>query len=944
MKALIINYHDITGRKRLEEHLREKIATLQALAEIDREMIVATEPQSILELVCRRAAELVHTPKSALVTRTAGYKDEMEMAVSYGLRDAAHVSAELAHIRQAGLMRFGVLKTRETIALNDITADDHPFMSATTDGEGVCALAIVPLATGEESLGALIVLDTTARQWQPDEIQSLEMLAGQAAIALEKLRLLEVVRSRALHLATLNDIGQAITSSLDLDRVLLTLLDQIRQVTEAEACSVALIDQVSGDLVFRQAVGGVAQTVIGLRLSLGEGLTGWAAQHRQSVLVLDVAADARSYPLRHQDNFVTRDLIAVPLIARDVVTGVIELVNKRRGKFNEDDRRLLESVAAQAAIAIENARLFETEHAGRERLETLYRIGQAINSTLDAAAILDHLIDEAMRATSATHGSALVAHPDQGRFERRSLRGYSPEEADKARTDELPLDHGVNGRAYRLRQVVYIDDVTADPNYHPLIPTTRAELAVPIMRGGQVIGNLDLQSPEVGAFRKVSLDFLQALTDQVAIALENARLFAETQRQMNELTIVSQVALVGAAGRPFDETVARATNALSRLWPEAALGFLFVDERGENLRLHASYLNSTPTENTLDSLSLEQGLTGWAARQCQPLRVGDITKDARYAVSPLEAGRHAGRVAWSVNTRSEMVAPLVVGKQVIGVVNVETPTLDAFSGDDLRLLTTLAGQLAVIFEKARLDAALIEHTALLEQRVLERTAEIRQQQSRTQAILDALGEGVVVTDLQGTIQYMNPAMEQLTGFGSGESLGQTARLWQSGQTPPEVYQDLWHTILAGRTWHGDIVNRHKDGTLYVASLAVAPIATSGSSAEPLPGFVGIQRNITERKHAEAALRESEALYHSLVEVMPQSLCRKDLAGCFTFASAGREISARRSTGDQHRTDLRGRRRAYRARRQTAVCADRQGADPEQRRERQRRPDHVLGCE
>jgi GAF domain-containing protein len=187
-------------------------------------------------------------------------------------------------------------------------------------------------------------------------------------------------------------------------------------------------------------------------------------------------------------------------------------------------------------------------------------------------------------------------------------------------------------------------------------------------------------------------------------------------------------------------------------------------------------------------------LTGWAVRQQQPIRVGDVTKDARY-------------VAWSVNTRSEMVAPLVVGKQVIGVVNVETPSPDAFSGDDLRLLTTLAGQLAVVFEKARLDAALIEHTALLEQRVLERTAEIHRQQTRTQAILDALGEGVVVTDPQGAVQYMNPAMEQMTGFSAPEALGQEAHFWRSEQTLEEVYQEMWATVRAGQTWTGEVVNR-----------------------------------------------------------------------------------------------------------------------------------------
>lgn len=859
---------DITERKRMEVQLREQVATLQALADIDREITAAMEPKGILELVCRHAAELVHAPKSAIVTRTAA--DEMDMPASYGLRDVARVSAEFARVQQAGLMNFDVLKTRGAIVLNEITAGTR-VMPETISAEGVRALAIVPLAAGEELLGALIVFDTTARQWQAADLQILSMLAGQAALALEKLRLLETARSRALHLATLNEIGQAITSSLDLDLVLTTLLEKVRQATNAEACSVALIEKASGDLVFRQAVGGVAYAVIGLRLPPGEGLAGWVAQHRQSVLVTDVASDVRSYQLRDRGNFVTRDLIGVPLIARDVVTGVIELVNKRSGRFGEDDRRLLESVAAQAAIAIENARLFETEHAGREQLETLYRIGQAINSTLDADTILDRLTDEAMRATHATHGSALVARPDRGRFERRSLRGYSPEQTEQAHTDWLPLDRGVNGRAYRSQQAVYVDDVQLDPDYHPLIAETHSELAVPIIRGGQVIGNLDLQSPTVGAFRTVRLDFLQALTDQVAIALENARLFEGTRRQMDEMSIVSQVALVGAAGRPFDETVARATNALSRLWPTASLGFWFVDEGSQSLHLHPAHHGASPLITATVSVPVDQGLTGWAVRERQPIRVGDVAADPRHFLKIPEI-------------RSEMAAPLVVGQRVIGVVDVACPWLDAFSGDDLRLLTTLAGQLATIFEKARLDAELVGHAARLEQRVQERTAEIRREQARTQAILDALGEGVVVTDTRGMIQYMNPAMEQATGYSASESIGQNSRLWQSGQTPVEVYQAMWATVLAGQTWHGEIINRRKDGELYFASFSAAPIPTTSSRAEPIAGFVGIQRDITERKHAEAALRESEALYHSLVEVMPQNLCRKDLAGRFTFAN------------------------------------------------------------
>jgi PAS domain S-box-containing protein len=669
------------------------------------------------------------------------------------------------------------------------------------------------------------------------------MLAGQAALALERLWLLETARTRALRLATLNEIGQAITSSLDLDQVLITLLDKVRLATGAEACSVALIEQASGDLVFRQAVGGVAESVIGLRLSPGQGLAGWVAQHRQSVLVPDAGADARTYSLHDLANFVTRDLVGVPLITRGVVVGVIELVNKRNGRFDEDDRRLLESVAAQAAIAIEHARLFETEHAGRAALATLYRVGQAVNSTLDADTILDLLTDEAMQATHATHGSALVARPDRGCFERRSLRGYSPEQATRALADWLPLDRGVNGRAYRTQQVVYVPDVQTDPDYHPLISETHSELAVPILRGGQVIGNLDLQSPVADAFRDVPLAFLQALTDQVAIALENARLFDETRRRVDEMSIVSQVALVGAAGRPFDETVARATGALTQLWPEASVGFWFIDEAAYELQAHRSYHGAPPEMVAALRIPTSTGLIGWAARERQPVRVGNVQADPRYIII-------------APGTQSVMAAPLVAGDRVIGVVSVDSPRLDAFSGDDLRVLTTLAGQLATIFEKARLDAELAGYAVQLEQRVQERTAEIRREQARTQAILDALGEGVVVTDTQGTIQYMNRAMEQATGYTASESIGHNPRLWKSGQTPQAVYESMWATLLAGQTWRGEIVNRRKNGEFYFASLAAAPIPAAGESHSPLAGLVGVQRDITERKRAEEEMQRA----------------------------------------------------------------------------------------
>jgi signal transduction histidine kinase len=434
----------------------------------------------------------------------------------------------------------------------------------------------------------LAVFDTAPHTWSEDEIQILSLLAGQAAIALVKARLFEAARSRALHLASLNEIGQAIASTLDLDCVLRTLLEHIRQVTDAEACSVALVEPPSqpspvfdggeqgGCLVFRQAVGEVGPAVTGLRLKLGQGIAGWVAAHRQPTLVPDVTSDPRFHSeVDRNTGFITRDLVCVPLIVRDTVTGVLELINKHTGKFNEDEVRLLESVATQAAVAIENARLFQ-----------------------------------------------------------------------------------------------------------------------------------------------------------------------ETRRRLNEMAVVSNVALVGAAGRPFDEAVASAVNALSSLWPDSKIGFLFVDETEQMLRAHPFSQYTQPEAAASLSIPLGQGITGWAARERQPVRVGDTSRDPRSAVAVPDIV-------------SEMVAPMVVGERMIGVVSVVSSQLDAFSGDDLRLLTTLAGQLATIFEKARLDAKLAEHAATLEQQVQERTAQVQAQYARLRAILNSTSDGIIVTDTEGEILQAN---------------------------------------------------------------------------------------------------------------------------------------------------------------------------------------------
>ena len=147
----------------------------------------------------------------------------------------------------------------------------------------------------------------------------------------------------------------------------------------------------------------------------------------------------------------------------------------------------------------------------------------------------------------------------------------------------------------------------------------------------------------------------------------------------------------------------------------------------------------------------------------------------------------------------------------------------------------------------RLHDAVRRHAEELEGRVADRTLQLERERRRTTAILDAAGEGIMFTNLKGSIEYLNAAMEKLTGYSLDEVLGQNSRLWQSGTTPVSLYQKMWNTITRGGIWQGELLNRRKDGTLYDAALTVAPVFDLDGQ---ISGYVGVQRDITQQKELD----------------------------------------------------------------------------------------------
>ncbi len=309
--------------------------------------------------------------------------------------------------------------------------------------------------------------------------------------------------------------------SLDLDRLLHGLAELVRKVIDYQLFAVLLR---SGDssLRMRFAIGYSEDTVRQLRIQIGEGITGEAAETMRTVVVQDVRQDPRY--LMAID--AVRSEIAVPLAARGKLVGVIDLQSTERDGFDEASRSVLELIASRFSLAIEAARLHQATLRQNRVLRTLSRIAQQFTQIL-------HLDDLLKKVASLIRGVipydalTILMLEEDGQV----LKHYFGVRFDqRVQWDNIPIGKGIVGAAAKEKKSILVRDTEQDSRYLAMFEEIRSEAAVPLMVKNEVIGVINLESEEVGAFTPNDLRMLNSLAPQIAIAIENARLYEEVAR------------------------------------------------------------------------------------------------------------------------------------------------------------------------------------------------------------------------------------------------------------------------------------------------------------------------------------------------------------------------------------------------------------------------------
>ena len=423
---------------------------------------------------------------------------------------------------------------------------------------------------------------------------------------------------------------------------------------------------------------------------LGEGLTSILIRTREPLMLVE-DTERRAIAMGAKiAGKPAMSWLGVPLLARGEAIGAIIIQDlEHEHSFDANDLRFMGSVANQVSGAIHNVVLINESKQTALQFETAAEIARDISSSLDLDELLEKAV-ELIRSRFDFYHAAIFLKDLPGEFVMiREATGDAGAQLKRAGHKLGIGSKSVVGFVAGNGEPLIVNDTARDATYYPnpLLPDTRAEAALPLKVGDRIVGVLDVQSKQAYAFSDENLRTLQILADQLAIAVENTELFAETQEHLAQHRLLHHITTTAASGTTLEEALQSAVNGLQVTLGGDRVSILLANREKKELEVRAAVGYASDVFDL--RIPLGSGITGWAAAHRRTLRVNNVLVDTRY-------------IEGSPNTRSEMAIPLLYRSELLGVLNVESEQLGAYAENDEELLGTLGGSLAAIIANARL--------------------------------------------------------------------------------------------------------------------------------------------------------------------------------------------------------------------------------------------------
>jgi PAS domain S-box-containing protein len=719
---------------------------------------------------------------------------------------------------------------------------------AIVDLGGARTILNVALRKDDALLGTLSIYRQEVRPFNDDQIALLQGFAAQAVIAMENARLINEQREALEQQTATTEVLQVINSSPgDLTPVFEAILENAHRLCGVAYGSLQLYD---GARVRAVAVHGLAESHA---QRLRDGYT--PGPNYPSQRLIEGAPFAHISDMAEIDDPLARAAVELsgvrttlfcPLRKDDELLGQIVAARREIRPFSDKEIALLQNFAAQAAIAMENARLLgelrlrtddlteslEYQTATSELLEVISR------SAANIQPVLDTMLASATRLCAARAGTVAVRQGDV--FRRLAVLGYTPEAEQALRSQPVrPGRDTVSGRVLLDRKVVQIADLAADPEF--AVPELvhlddfRTTLGVPLLRDDEPIGAIAVTRNRVEPFTERQIELIRTFADQAVIAMENARLLGELRESLDQQTATSDVlktisrSSVGleAVLHTLVETVARLCRA------DQAYMYRRRDDLHHLVAAHGTsdealgYLRANPFEPN------EGTLSGRVVLQRKTVHIHDVVRDEKYTY---DAPRVAG-------FRTMLGIPLLAQDNMVGVFILTRTQVDPFTDKEIALATGFADQAVIAIENARLFE------------------ELRDRQAELRVTFDNMGDGVAMFDAEPRLAAWNRNFEQIIGLPDAllaerPSYADYLRLLaERGEFGTENVEAELASRLENTDRELRLERTRADGTVIEVR----------RNAVPAGGFVLIYSDVTEQRQAEAEIRAARDAAEAALE-------------------------------------------------------------------------------
>lgn len=351
--------------------LTKEIKEVSTLYNIGVAVGASLELKEVIKTLYKESTRLIDTSNFAIVLYNEATETlEFKLIIDQG-KMARPMSVKLAEDRG---LTGRVLTSQSPLLISDFPVANNASAAAQLrPNQRIRSWLGVPIlnpaVANDSAQGVIATWSYQPHAFNDHDLWLLSAIATQAAIAVRNAHLFESSQRRAAEMVLLNDVARTLSSTLQLDEVLTRIMEQVETLLNVEAGSLLLTDQTTGELVFQIALGDKADEVKPFRIPKGQGIAGEVALTGMPLMIANVDQDKRHFKkLDQTTNFLTRNILCVPLVLYDQIIGVLEVMNKQEGNFTQTDLELLSSIASYAAIAIQNARLHENVLAERDKV------------------------------------------------------------------------------------------------------------------------------------------------------------------------------------------------------------------------------------------------------------------------------------------------------------------------------------------------------------------------------------------------------------------------------------------------------------------------------------------------------------------------------------------------------------------------------------------------